>query len=358
MENLITNIQQILIHPYFQQEYWGNTGLKYAITFAIFIGLILIFKVFQSVILRRLDKLADRTKSDIDDEIIKIVKNIRPRFYSFLAFYLAIQYLTISHFLSQVINVILILWFTYQVLDALQILIDYVARKKSIEEDNQFRTAIGVASLFLKIGLWTIALMLILSNLGVNITSLIAGLGIGGIAIAMAIKNILSDLFASFAIFFDKPFLVGDYIVVGTTKGTVEKIGIKTTHIRAPQGEQVVVSNNELTSAKIQNFKRLEERRVVFNIGVVYETPTEKLKKIPEMIEQIIKPIPAARFGRTYFTTFGDSALIFEVVYNVETPEYEDYLKINQEINFQIKEAFEKEEIEMAYPTQMVHIKK
>ncbi len=354
----IEKIQQFLTQPFLKEEYWGNTGLDFFITLAIFIALILVFKIFQSAVLRRLDSLADRTKSDIDDEFIKIIKTIRPRFYSFLAFYLAINYLTINDFLQTSINVVLIIWFTFQVVSAVQVLIDYIARKKLVEEDRQFRTAIGVASTFVKFSLWVIALLLILSNLGVNITSLVAGLGIGGIALAMAVKNILSDLLASFAIYFDKPFLVGDYIATSDTKGTVEKIGIKTTRLRAPSGEEIVVSNGDLISTKIQNFRNLKERRVSFQIGVVYNTPTEKLKRIPELIKNIVESEAQTRFSRVHFTTFADSSLVFNVVYHIESDDYDFYLDINEKINLNIKEAFEKEGMEMAYPTQTVILDK
>jgi len=198
----------------------------------------------------------------------------------------------------------------------------------------------------------------VLSNLGVNITSLVAGLGIGGLAIALALQSVLSDLFSSFSIYFDKPFQVGDYIIVGKHSGTVEKIGIKSTRIRASQGEEIVISNQELTSARVQNFKKLKERRNTTSIGVTYETSTDKLKKIPDIIKYIIEEEKNARFDRVYFTTFADSALVFDLVYYVKSDAYSVYLETQQNINFKIKEAFEKEGIDMAYPTQTIYLTK
>jgi len=213
-------------------------------------------------------------------------------------------------------------------------------------------------NIIIKIILWIIGLLLILSNLGINITSLVAGLGIGGIAIALALQNILSDLFSSFAIYFDKPFKVGDFIIIGKDMGTVEQIGIKTTRLRALQGEQIVISNQELTSARIQNFKKLSERRVAFELGVVYGTPDDKMKKIPELIEKIIKETKDTRFDRSHFKSFGDFALIFETVYYITSGEYLDYMNAQQEIGLKIKEKFSTEEIEFAYPTQTLFLNK
>ena len=206
--------------------------------------------------------------------------------------------------------------------------------------------------------IWGFGILLVLSNLGINISSLLAGLGIGGIAVALALQNILGDLFSAFAIYLDKPFEVGDFIVVGESKGTVEKIGIKTSRLRALQGEELIISNKELTNARIQNFKKMKERRITFRLGVTYETPLEKLKKIPEIIKQIITSFEDTRFERAHFVQFGDFALIFEVVYYMTTPAYIDYLNTQEKINFKIKEIFEKENIEMAYPTQTIFLKK
>ena len=200
-------------------------------------------------------------------------------------------------------------------------------------------------------------MLLILSNLGIDITSLVAGLGIGGIAFAFAMKNILGDLFSSFAIFFDKPFLPGDFIRVGDQSGTVKKIGIKTTRVQASQGEEIVFSNQELTSTQIHNFKKLKERKIYFSFGVVYETPLKQIKEIPKIVKGIISEISEARFDRAHFNRFDDSALNFDVVYFVETDDYKKYMDIQQKINIEIMEVFEKEKIEMAYPTQVIYQK-
>jgi len=349
---------EFFTRPFWQNEYSGNTLCEYATALAVFAGLFIFFAIFQKILLKKLEKLAGETKSKIDDELIKIVRTIKPPFYSFLAFYLALGFLDLNSFLKSVIGAVLIVWFVFQAVTAVQILINYVVGKRFPKQDPQARTAVNAVSLVSKIALWSVALLLILSNLGVNITSLIAGIGIGGIAIAMALKNILSDMFDSFAIYFDKTFLVGDFIVADDMAGIVEKIGLKTTRIRALQGEEIVISNSKLTSSKIQNFRKLIERRISFSIGVVYETSSDKLKKIPDIIKKIIESKKSARFDRAHFTKFADFALIFDVVYFVESSDYLTYMNVNQEINFGIKEVFEKEGIVMAYPTQTLYLEK
>ncbi|MFC1623643.1 mechanosensitive ion channel family protein, partial [Patescibacteria group bacterium] len=320
---------------------------------------LLVFKVFQFYILRRLKKVAERTKTDADDTLISVVQSLRPRFYYFLAFYLATYSIVLSDLVKNIIEGILIILVVYQVIIASQVIIDYILEKKAGEkEDLETKTAIKNISGLIKFVLWVLGLMLILSNLGVNITSLIAGLGVGGIAIAFAMQNILSDLFSSFAIYFDKPFKVGDFIMMGTDAGTVEKIGIKTTRIRTSQGEELVVSNQELTSARIQNFKKMEERRGVFGFGVAYETSVSKVREIPNDIKQIIESIDGVRFDRAHFKSFGESNLDFEVVYYVNTSEYGKFMDIQQEINLKIMEKFEEKGIEMAYPTRTLYMKR
>ncbi len=339
-------------------SFLGNSLRNYIFFLASFLLFFFLFKIFQKIILNKLNKIAEKTKSDIDDEIIKIVRSIKPPFYSFLAFYLALKFLTLNDFLNKLFNIILIIWFVYQVIIAVQILIDYVVRRKLSDDNRETKAAAYAIGIILKFILWSFALLLVLQNIGINVSSLVAGLGIGGIAVALAVQNILGDLLSSFAIYFDKPFVPGDYISTGDISGVVEKIGIKTTRLRALQGEEIVVSNRYLTGAKIQNFKKMQRRRIVFNFGVLYETPEEKLKKVIEIVKDIFKEIPDATLDRVHFKSFGDFALIFEVVYFIETPDYGRYMDVQQEINFKMKGLFEKQGIEFAYPTQTIYLAK
>jgi len=336
----------------------GNTLKNYAIFGGVFLVSLLVFKIFQKVILDKLNKIAERTKNDIDDEFIKIVRSLKPPFYSFLAFYLALRFLVLTNFLRKFFNFILIVWLVYQIIIALEILINYILRKKFSGKDKQTRAAAAVTGIIVKITLWSFAFLLVLQNFGVNVSSLVAGLGIGGIAVALAVQNILGDLLSSFAIYFDKPFVPGDFIIIGDIMGTVEKIGIKTTRLTALQGEEIVISNKDLTATKIQNFKKMKRRRISFNFGVLYKTTNEKLREIPKIVKDIIDSVSLVSLDRAHFKEFGDFALIFEVVYYVESSDYNKYMDVQQEINLRIKEMFEKKDIKFAYPTQAVYLPK
>ncbi|MCD6115203.1 mechanosensitive ion channel family protein [bacterium] len=322
-----------------------------------FFGILLASRVFQFLVLRHFKKLAQKTKTDIDDLFVDILKKVRPPFYFFLALYFALKSLQIVSWLDKILTAILITWVIYLAILAFQSVIDYVIKKKA-KRDKTTESAFRLLGKILKGVLWATGILFILSNLGVNITSLVAGLGIGGVAVAFALQNILEDLFSSFAIYFDKPFGVGDFIVVGQHKGTVEKIGVKTTRLRSIHGEEVVISNRELTNSKIQNFGRVKERRALFKIGVIYETPQEKLKRIPEIIQKIIEEEEMTRFDRVHFVEYGDFSLNFEISFYVKTSDYKTFLDIQQKILFKIREEFQNQGIEFAYPTQTLYLKK
>ncbi len=331
----------------------------YLLAAAVFLILLAVFSVFNKFILKWLEKLALKTKTDLDETFISIVKKLRPPFYFFLAFYFALWFIEVQELLWKFLTVVLVVWVVYQAALASNILVDYAVRKFTRKEKTEgTKGAIKLIGKISKGVLWVIAVLFVLSNLGVNVTSLMAGLGIGGIAIALALQSVLSDLFSSFSIHFDKPFVPGDFIIVGSDMGVVEHIGIKTTRLRALQGEEIVISNQELTSARIHNFKKMKERRVTFSFGVVYGTPNDKLEKIPNFIKEIIDSIDLTRFDRAHFHKFGDSSLDFEVVYYTQSPDFNAYMNVQQEIHLRLKAILEKEKIEIAFPTRTVHLVK
>lgn len=207
--------------------------------------------------------------------------------------------------------------------------------------------------------LYVILLLLFLDNLGVNITALVTGLGVGGVAVALAVQNILGDLFASLSIAFDKPFEVGDFIVVGEFSGTVEKVGLKTTRVKSISGEQVIIPNSDLLQSRVRNFKRMRERRVVLRFGVTYETPADVVARIPGLVRDIVETQgEKVRFDRSHFASFAASSLDFEVVYFVLDPEYSLFMDIQQTIGIELMRAFAREHIEFAYPTQTLYLRK
>lgn len=231
-------------------------------------------------------------------------------------------------------------------------------KKKKEEEDKSFATALGVIKFLLLLAFYSLVLLVALDNLGVNIGALVAGLGIGGIAIALALQRILGDLFASLTIILDKPFVIGDFIITGTDMGTVQHIGLKSTQLKSINGERLIVPNSDLLGSRIRNYHKLPERRQVFAIGVVYGTPLEKVARIPGMIQEIIEAQPDTRFDRAHFKQYGPYSLDFEIVYWLLQGDYNFFMDTQQAVNLEIGRKFKEEGIEFAYPTQTILMEK
>ncbi|MEN6467064.1 MAG: mechanosensitive ion channel family protein [Syntrophaceae bacterium] len=230
-------------------------------------------------------------------------------------------------------------------------------KKKKLREDAVSVTMVTALAFFVRVIVWAVMVLIALDHFGVNITALVAGLGVGGVAVALAVQNILKDVFASLSIVLDKPFVIGDFIVVDNYMGTVEDIGLKTTRIRSLTGEQLVFPNSNLLESRIKNFRDQRERRVVFSIGVVYETSLEQIRAIPGMIRGIIESQENTRFDRSHFNAFGDSALGFETVYWITVSDYNIFMDTQQRIYLEILDRFEKEGIQFAYPTRTLFFK-
>jgi small-conductance mechanosensitive channel len=343
-----------------QQTYLNNSVQDYLITAGIIVAGFAMMRLFKKYLLGRLYQWASKTETTVDDYLVKGVERFVLPITNFIILYVALQYLVLSERAIRIIEVATAVIVTYFVLRLVSTSIElalksYLGRQPGGEEKiKQLR---GIM-LIINIAIWVVGLLALFDNLGYNVTTIIAGLGIGGIAVALAAQNILGDLFNYFVIFLDRPFEVGDFITVDDKKGTVEYIGIKTTRFKSLNGEQLVLSNSDLTKSRLHNFKRMERRRVVFAIGVTYQTNADHLREIPEMIKQIIESQPKTTFDRAHFATYGNFSLNFEVVYFVESPEYNEYMDIHQQINLRIFEEFEKRGIQFAYPTQTVFLEK
>ncbi len=327
---------------------------SYFTALIIFAVSIFVLKIFKFVIVKKLKKIVEKTKTKYDDIIIDFINNIGWSFYVLIALYISFHYLESLQFglfseIKTILYYIILGFVVYYVVKAIHTLVDYGTSILILKKDTD-ASMIELLNRIVKGVLWLIVIILILSNLGYNVSTLIAGLGIGGIAVAFALQNILGDIFSSFSIYLDKPFKKGDYIIFGTEEGTVKKIGIKSTRVEALQGQEIVVSNKTLTERIVHNYKKMDYRRVVFNFYIKYETPMVNLEKIPNIIKEIITNIKMVRFGRAHFFKFGDFGYVFEVVYFVDTGDYNKYMDVQQEINFAIKKYFENEEIEIAYP--------
>ncbi len=332
---------------------------QYAVAALYFLGLFLIFKAIQKLVVFRLRELAQHTRTDIDDAAIRILQTVKPSFYLVVSVYLALRLVVVPPQAYQIIRSIFIAVLAYQGIIAIQILVDYIIRRRVNQTADQSTQAIlRFVNQMIRISLWIIGILFILSNVGVNVTSLVAGLGVGGIAVALAAQNVLGDLFSSLAIYFDRPFGVGDFIVVNDVRGTVTHIGIKTTRVKAISGEEVIIPNRELTGDRIKNFRRLEERRISFDIEVMYDASVEKLKAVPMILREIIESVPHTRFGRAHFYRVAPAALTFRVVFFVTEHDFAVYMDARQEINYKIMEAFTQEKITLAVPIAAIQIKK
>ena len=228
--------------------------------------------------------------------------------------------------------------------------------KQKFESDPTISTALGSVGFLIRFAVGATFVMLALANLDIDIGPLIASLGIGGVALALALQGVLGDLFASLSIIFDKPFAVGDSIQVGDLSGTVEHVGLKSTRLKSVTGEQLVFSNGDLLGSRIRNYQRRQERRCAFTLGVTYDTPSEKLERIPNLIQEIIESHENVRFDRCFFMVFGDSALNFESVYYSLVPDFKTYGETHHAVNLEIFRRFAEEGIEFAYPTQTIYV--
>ena len=338
-------------------QFLGNSINRYLIALGLAVSIIIIFEFLQKIVIYRLRKITEKSKTSLDNLVVNMLADIGWPFYSSLALYVASLYLNLPKLASDILLYIFIIAATFQGVKILQEVVEHIAAKAATKDRNS-KQVIKTLSTIIKVVIWIIAGLLILSNLGYDISSLVAGLGIGGIAVALAVQNILGDIFSSFSIYLDKPFEVDDFIVVKDYMGTVKKIGIKTTRIQSLQGEELVVPNKELLGSIIQNYKRMEKRRVAFMVGVTYGTKNTSLREIPKLTRNIFEKIKEADLDRVHFKEFGNSSLNFEIVYYVNSQDYVTYMEVQERVNLLLKGAFEKEGIEFAFPTQTVFVRK
>lgn len=348
------------MQEFLNQTFWGNTIQAYLIAAGIFVFGLILIKILQKIVLFRLKKWAEKTETTIDDLLIKTIeKSLIPLLY-YGVFYSAITSLSLSDKAAKIIGIASLFIVTFFIVrfisSTIMFTITYFIKRQERGEEKA-RQLRGMTVL-INIFVWVIGFVFLMDNLGFDISAVIAGLGIGGIAIALAAQTILGDLFSYFVIFFDRPFEVGDFITVQDKVGTVEYTGIKTTRVRALTGEQLVFSNTDLTNSRIHNFKKMQERRVVFKLGVIYQTTAAQLEEIPKIVRQIIEAHSDVRFDRGHFASYGDFSLNFEFVYFVSGSDYVKYMDTQQSINLKIYSEFEKRGIEFAYPTQTLFVSK
>jgi small-conductance mechanosensitive channel len=333
----------------------GNPVSAWLIALAIFFAVFLV----ERILIRNLRRLSRATETVADDVLIAVLEKTHQLFLVIVAAFAAFQVLELPPQADGAIRKILVvavlaqggIWVSSALSQWLGVL-----RQKRADRDEAATWLSGLEWAG-KLVIWSLVVLIGLENLGVDVGGLMAGLGIGGIAVALAVQNILGDLFASLSIYLDQPFVVGDFLAVDDYLGSVEDIGLKTTRLRSLSGEQLVFSNGDLLKSRIRNYGRMYERRVVFSVGVTYDTPPEKVEKIPNIIRESIEAQENTRFDRAHFKQFGDFALVVETVYYVLVPDYGVYMDIQQAVNLALLHRFHEEGIDFAYPTQTLLLK-
>lgn len=327
----------------------------------IVVGGTLFLAAVRALIHRRLSARAPLTPNRIDDLLADLVRRTSLFSLMSLATLAAVSVVVLPSNVARIARdaasvVCLIqagVWASRTVREVIERRFDTTAGGGGKREDQP---VIRMATLAIRLALWAILILVALDNLGINVTALITGLGVGGIAIALATQNILGDIFASVSILIDKPFVLGDFISIDDYMGTVEQIGVKTTRVRALSGEQIVFANSDLLKSRLRNYKTQRERRVVFRISVAYETPAEKVQAIPGMLRATVEAQKTTRFDRAHLVSLGESALLYEVVYWVMDGNYAVYMDIQQAINLEIHRKLGEEGVAFAFPTRTLHV--
>lgn len=340
--------------------YLGNSIQDWILAAVVSVALSIFLNGFNKFIIYKLKKETEKTQTDVDDLVVNLLGSTSIMLVIIFSIFIGSLFLDLNESLLYVRRSLIIILVLIQMALWGNGVISYIIRRKldkyESDKSGSVITQLKAVGLITKIALWLIIFLLIVDNLGFNITTLVAGLGIGGIAVALALQNVLGDLIASLSIVLDKPFVVGDFIIIDDYMGNVENVGLKTTRVRSLSGEQLVFSNNDLLQSRLRNYKRMYERRIVFTIGVTYQTSASHLEKIPQWIKKIIEEELNTRFDRSHFATYGDFSLNFETVYYVTSPDYNTYMDTQQNINLSIYRKFETKGVEFAYPTQTLFL--
>ena len=344
---------------FLEHTFLGNSVLQWTIAVAVLLASYLLLRLAKRIAGHRLAALSTRTATQWDDVIAEAINKTRALFLFVAGLFIASQFLQLPERTQSLVHSLFIIalliqagiWLGVITLSTLE-----QHRQRALKKNPAAATTINAMGFLSRILIWSVVLLVALDNLGIDVTALVAGLGIGGVAVALSVQNILGDLFASLSIILDKPFVIGDFLIIDDYMGSVEYVGLKTTRVRSLSGEQLIFSNSDLLKSRIRNYGRMFERRVVFSIGVTYDTPREKLRRIPGIIREAIEAEDKTRFDRSHFMKYGDYSLQFETVYYVLSADYNCYMDIQQSIYFAIHEAFEQQGIEFAYPTQTLFV--
>lgn len=346
----------------FRQLLGDNQAQDWILALMVLVGLMTVLELVRRLVLSHLRRLAATTDTAIDDFFVDILSATRVLLAGAVSLYLAMQFLTLTPALTKLVDrgvvCLLLLQAGFWVSRGLGFWLTHRFSQGEEGQEGARAMTLSLLSFLGRVAVWALVSLLVLDNMGLNVTALVASLGIGGLAVALAVQNILGDLFASLSIAIDKPFVIGDFIIVDDLLGSVEHVGLKTTRVRSLSGEQIIFSNADLLKSRVRNYKRMQERRAVFNLGVTYDTAPDQLELIPDLIKRAVAAQPLARLDRAHLKGFGASSLDYEAVYYVLVPDYNAYMDVQQGINLEMVRAFAEHNIEFAFPTQTLHVRR
>jgi small-conductance mechanosensitive channel len=344
----------------FRQLIANNSAQDWAFALIAAAAFMIVLHTLRRLVLQRLARVSRTPDTVIYSFFVDVLSATRILLAAAVGLYVATHFLTLpaalEKFVDRAFLGLLILQSGFWANRGLVFWLNHKFAQGDEVDAGARAMTLSLLSFLGRVALWALVALLILDNMGLNVTALVASLGIGGIAIALAAQNILGDLFASLSIAIDKPFVIGDFIIVDDHMGSVEHVGLKTTRVRSLSGEQIIFSNNDLLKSRIRNYKRMQERRAVFAISVSYDTAVEQLETIAGLIQEAIKTQDCTRFDRAHFKSFGPSSLDFEAVYYMLKPDFNLYMDVQQAINLQLIRAFSERGIQFAFPTQTLHI--
>ena len=357
----IVPMEQILSSGWLRDIFvLGNTPFAYLCATVAFGAALALLYLLKSIGINRLKAFAEKTETDLDDLVVELLEKITPFEYYIISFYVASRYLLRTEMFEKGLNIVILVVFSFRAATIMQRLVAYWIEKAVTTQELSQEAKDSVmngARVILKALVWVAAALFVLDNMGIDVTTVLTGLGIGGVAVALAAQAILGDLFNFFVILLDKPFKTGDFIVFEDIEGTIEHIGLKSIRIRSISGELIVVSNSKLLSAGLRNYNQMTRRRVAFKLGLVYQTPPAKLRRVPELVKTALTAA-GATYDRCNLCNCADSAIEYEAVYYIENADYAAFARTREEILLKILEAFAAEGLDFAYPTQTLFVNK
>lgn len=354
----LPSIDEVSIPVLSETEWNGNSVLRWLIAVSALLGVALLARLIKGIVSSRLRRLTDHTSNQADDAGVKVLD--ATAWYAYLALGLAVarQLVELSRGINKIVSAATFILLGIQVAIWCEAILTVALQRWAARNEDARTSTAAAATRFLgRLVIWSVLTLVVLANLGVEITTVVAGLGVGGVAAALAVQSILSDLFAGLSMYFDRPFDIGDFIIVGDVMGSVRQIGLRTTRLDSLGGEKIVYPNGELTKNFIRNYAWMQERRITFTFGIEYNVSPEVLDRARDIAREAVEHQSEVRFDRAHFKSFGGYSLEYEVVYYVLSGDYNLYMDKQHAINTEIYRRFAEENIPFALSTRTLTFK-